>query len=180
LVIVRIVLGLIGIILAYVAQSSIFVNLKLAGAIPDLLIIIVMMTAFVRGRGAGMFMGLFSGLLIDFAIGDFIGMYAFIYLLVGYFAGYSNKIYNKADNLLPLGTVLISELIINIYLYVCQFLLRGRAVFGYVFFKISLPRVIYTLLVALIVYKPIILLIDFLSRQKSDEEDDEEIILEKV
>ena len=95
MVIVRIVLGLIGIILAYVAQSSIFVNLKLAGAIPDLLIIIVMMTAFVRGRGAGMFMGLFSGLLIDFAIGDFIGMYAFIYLIAGYFAGYSNKIYNK-------------------------------------------------------------------------------------
>lgn len=149
----RTVILFIEIITAYLIQSSVFPYFSLAGVVPDILLILVVSCAFFYGQRTGIVVGFLSGLLMDFCIGDVVGAFAIFYSVIGFFNGYAKKIYDREDFLLPMGLICISEIVYNFMYYVAFVLLRGKLDFLFFLRKIILPRVIYTVLAAILFYR---------------------------
>lgn len=152
-IVVRIIVVGIQIVICFLLQSSVFPHFELAGVVPDLLMVLVVATAYTRGIFPGMFTGLFAGLLVDFCFGDVIGIYGLLYMFIGYLNGYSNKIYDRDDYTIPMILIAVSEFVYCFLYYVVEFLLRGRLNLGFYMYRIMLPRVIYTVLIGVIFYK---------------------------
>lgn len=150
---IRILVIGIEIILSFLLQSTVFPHIRLAGVVPDILMILVVTTAYTRGIYPGLFTGLFAGLLVDFMYGDVIGICALLYMFIGFLNGYSNKIYDRDDYAIPLILIAVSEFVYSFLYYVLEFLLRGRLNIGYYAYRIMLPKVIYTVLMGVIFYK---------------------------
>ncbi|MBP5159561.1 MAG: hypothetical protein ILP10_04615 [Lachnospiraceae bacterium] len=87
------------------------------------------------------------------------GLFAFMYMLIGYLTGFSFKIYDPEDYTLPLFLVIAAEFVYNLLYYIFFFLLNGKLNIGYYIFRFAMPRVIYTVLISILLYK----LINFLN-----------------
>ena len=61
----RILFYVISVLVCFLLQTSVFNFLKLAGVMPNILLILTVTIAFIRGRKAGIVIGFVCGLLID-------------------------------------------------------------------------------------------------------------------
>ncbi|MBA0049842.1 rod shape-determining protein MreD [Streptomyces sp. AJS327] len=77
------------ILVALVVQVSVLARLQLPGAVPDLLLLVVLGLALVYGHTAGALVGFAAGLLADVAppADHAVGRYALVLCVVGYVAG---------------------------------------------------------------------------------------------
>ncbi|NUK02741.1 rod shape-determining protein MreD [Streptomyces lunaelactis] len=77
------------VVVALVIQVSVLARLQLPGAVPDLLLLVVLGLAFVYGHMAGAFIGFGAGLLADLAppADHAAGRYALVLCIIGYLAG---------------------------------------------------------------------------------------------
>ncbi len=166
----RLIVYTLEIIILFVLQSSSFHYFRLADIMPNLLLILVVSTAYMRGRLSGMVLGFFSGLLVDLMFGSYIiGLYALLYLLLGYLMGFTNKIYSEDDYTLPIVFIGISDLIYSFFYYIFEFLLRGRLNFFFYLRRIILPELIYTIAVSILLYKLLHMINHRLERKKDEE-----------
>ncbi|MCS0638096.1 rod shape-determining protein MreD [Streptomyces sp. LP05-1] len=76
-------------VVALVLQVSVLARLQLPGAVPDLMLLVVLGLAFVYGHVAGALIGFAAGLLADFAppADHAAGRYALVLCVIGYLAG---------------------------------------------------------------------------------------------
>lgn len=172
----RLIVYTIELLVCYVLQSSTYQYFELADIMPNLVLILIVSTAYMRGRMPGLLLGFFSGLLIDLMYGSFvigtyslIGVHALLYLLIGYFIGYTNRFYSNDDYTLPLILIGGSEFIYKFLYYVIEFLLRGRLNFPLYLRRYIFPEVIYTVAVSIFLYKLLHMINKRLDR-KPDEE----------
>ncbi|MER5682119.1 rod shape-determining protein MreD [Streptomyces sp. NPDC002205] len=77
------------VVIALVVQISVLARLQLPGAVPDLLLLVVLGLAFVYGHVAGALIGFGAGLLADLAppADHAAGRYALVLCIIGYCAG---------------------------------------------------------------------------------------------
>jgi len=139
--------------LLYLLQTCVFTSFKLAGVVPDLMIILVVAVAFMRGSNKGMLAGFVSGLLMDLTYGQVVGLFALMYMFIGFISGFAHKIYDEMDYTTPIFLVGISELMYNLFYYFFFYFLQGRLNIGYYMFRFMIPRMIYTVLVSLLLYR---------------------------
>ena len=144
---------LIEIIVAYLLQTAVFSNLRLADVVPDIFIILTASIAYMSGKKAGAITGFLCGLLLDLTFGSLVGVYALIYTIIGYFCGYANMIYSPDDYTLPMFIIGGAEFIYNLFYFVFFYLLMGKINLGYFSIRFLFPRVIYTVLVSIIHYR---------------------------
>lgn len=166
----RAIIYFIEIIICFVLQSSLYQFISLANVMPNLLLILVVSTAYMRGRMTGMAVGFFSGLLVDIQFGSLIGVYALLMMLIGYVAGFANKIYSKDDYTLPLLFIAVGDFVYQFLYYIIEFLIRGRLDFLYYLRTLILPEIIYTVAVSVILYKLLHLINHCLDRNEDEEE----------
>jgi len=149
----RYIIVTIEIIICFILQTTVFQWIALANVVPNLLLILTVSIAFMRGRNEGLAVGFFCGLLVDLCFGNLIGLYALIYMTIGFLNGYSHKIFVKEDLTIPIVLVAISELIYFFLYYILEFLLRGKLDILYYLIRIGLPEIIYTVLISIVMYK---------------------------
>lgn len=165
----RMIVYFLEIIFCFVIQSSMFRYLALANVMPNLLLIFIVSTAYMRGRMDGLLTGFFSGILVDLVYGSYIignyslsgeyvsysitGIHALLYMLIGYFIGYAHRYYSYDDYTLPLIIIAVSDFIYKFVYYIIEFLLRGRLNFIYYLRRFIIPEVIYTVAASILVYK---------------------------
>ncbi|MEV8343035.1 rod shape-determining protein MreD [Streptomyces niveus] len=77
------------VVVALVVQVSVLARLQLPGAVPDLLLLVVVALALVYGHTSGAIIGFGAGLLADLAppADHAAGRYALVLCLIGYLAG---------------------------------------------------------------------------------------------
>lgn len=155
------------IILSFLCQSTVFQFLRLAGVVPNLLLIVTMSFGLMRGRCEGVLVGFFSGLLVDMFFGSAMGPYAFIYMTIGYVNGYFHRIYYTSDVLLPMLMITVNDFVYNIIVYFLFFMLRNKLSFGTYFAQVILPEMIYTIVITLGYYK-ILLRINLLLKKSKE------------
>ncbi|MER5744066.1 rod shape-determining protein MreD [Streptomyces sp. NPDC059913] len=85
----RILLSTVLVVVALVVQVSVLARLQLPGAVPDLLLLVVLGLAFVYGHVSGALIGFGAGLLADLAppADHAAGRYALVLCVIGYLAG---------------------------------------------------------------------------------------------
>ena len=134
---------LLEIIILFTIQSSMFQYAELVGVIPNLMLILIVSTAYMKGKTTGLLVGFFSGILYDIMFSNLIGLSALIYMVIGYLVGFTNKFYSNDDFTLPIFFVGIGTFLYRFSYYVFEFLLRGKLGFPYYFRKFILRNYIY-------------------------------------
>lgn len=147
------------VLISFIIQSTIGYSLEFGSISPNLLMIVTVSLALMRGKKVGLLVGFTSGLLIDIFYGDVIGFYALLYMCIGFINGFFRKIFYPENIKLPLLLIMLSDLSYGLIIYFLLFLMRWKTDFLFYFSKIILPEVIYTLILSLMIY-PLLLLMN--------------------
>lgn len=138
---------------SFLLQTTLFKNLSFTNVAPNLLLIVTVSCAYMRGRKEGMVVGFFAGLLIDLFYGAFFGYYALLYVLIGFAVGSFWDVFFDKDIKMPLLLVGITDFALNLIIYATRFLVRGRLRFDLYMIEIILPEIVFTMILTLIVYR---------------------------
>lgn len=148
----RFVFSGLSIVIGYVLQSTVIGMIPYLNVVPNLLLIITMTFAVLRGRREGMAVGLVCGLLQDISGGGLIGFYALIYLYIGYMNGLLSRFLTEDQLLVPLGLCVADEAFYSIYVYVFHFLLQRKLDFVQYFTGTIMSELVITLIFTIFVY----------------------------
>lgn len=153
------ILAVVGIIICFVLQCTVFYKISFAGIIPNLMIVLTSVYGFMRGEKDGIAAGFFCGLLMDIFFGNFLGFYALILMYIGFLNGKFNGIFYPEDIKLPIGLIVASDISYGIICYLLLFMLRGKFEFWYYLTRVILPETLYTIFVTIVLY-PIMLFVE--------------------
>lgn len=151
---------LFSILLLFSIQSGVLHSLAIGGIIPNLLLIFVISMGILNDERVGMTTGFFCGLCIDIFFMDYLGFYCLLYLYLGYVSGWFHRYFSPQNLWMPFILIEIGDGISGLIYYILFYLLNGRFDFGYYFLHIILAEMIYTLVVAILLY-PLLLLIEY-------------------
>ena len=157
------------ILLALLLQTTVFQSIKLANAVPNLLLVVTITYGYLRGRTSGLVIGFACGLLLDCMYGSVIGLYAFIFMTIGFVVGFCLKIYFTDSLLLPIMLIASGDFVYCLYFYVTEFLMRGRIHFIFYFVHKFLPEILYTTLVGVLVYELLAMFDRMLSKKRKED-----------
>lgn len=118
-------------------QSTVMYRLSIAGACPDLLLVLTVMTGLLHGTRYGTAVGFIGGLLQDLLIGRFLGMNALVKMVTGYLVGLTEEKVFKENFITPFAAVLLGTLGSELLLWLL-FRVYGRSISLFS----ALPRVI--------------------------------------
>lgn len=166
----RFIIQLLIILICFLLQTSLFRYLDLADIVPNLLLIPTMSFGMMRGRKEGMLVGFFSGLLLDLFYGAMIGPYALLYMYLGYINGFFHRVYYMEDILLPMLMAGANDLVYNIIVYIFAYLLRNRLDIGFYLIHVILPEMVYTMIMTLFIYKPLVRINRWLKKKEEGSE----------
>lgn len=153
----RIIVVLFLIISTFLLQSTVLKVIAFAGIVPNVSLMLTSFSGFMKGKREGMYVGFLIGILMDiFFGGGILGVYALIYMLIGYLNGMFHRIFYPEDFKLPFLFMTGSEIIYCLLSYGLFFLLRSKFSFLSYLKLIMLPELIYTVIVAIIMYKPML------------------------
>ena len=140
------------ILFCFLLQTTLFTLFSIGGIRPNLLIIVTASLGFLCGKRTGIYTGFFSGLLIDACFRSVYGTNALIYMYVGFRCGMLKKVLFPKDIKLPMLFIAVSDLAYNVLYYFLYFLFRGRFDLLYYCRHIILPEVVYTTIMACVLY----------------------------
>ncbi len=140
------------IVACFLLQGTVFQALAIGSISPNLLIVVTASFGFMRGYREGLFVGFFCGILIDLLFGSVIGVYALLYMFIGFANGYFRTNFFPEDIRLPIILIAASDFFSSLVIYFVLFLTRGRFAFGYYLGHTILPELVYTMIVAIVLY----------------------------
>lgn len=149
----RILFNILLMLLAFTIQNGVFPLLPFLSASPNLLLILTFSFGFIHGQEQGMWYGLFAGILLDLFYSGPFGFYTLLFVYIGFLNGICTRYYYEDYITLPLALSLVNEVIYNLYVYVFRFLVRNRLDFLYYFREIIVPKMIFTTVTTLLIYR---------------------------
>ena len=127
--------------------------IAIGGIKPNLLIILPVLFGFLHGKNEGMY-GFFAGFFYDLFSRDCLVLLPCICIHRILLRHFYQK-YEETEMLIPLGLLLAGDFCFGFLSYVGNFLLHNRLNAMYYISRFILPEVVYTLLIAVILYKPV-------------------------
>lgn len=143
------------VVVLFFVQTTFNKTISIGGIAPNLLLVLVCCTGFIRGKKEGMYIGLFAGLLLDVFYGyaGVIGMTGLLFMYLGYVNGFFNEVFYTDDICLPIFVTMICNLVYNFIYYCITFLLRGELDLTGYFRTIMFPEMIYTGCIAVFAFR---------------------------
>ena len=139
-------------IIAQVLQSTLFQLIRIGHIAPNLMIILIVSFALLRGSKEGTIVGIASGLIYDSTFGLMMGPATITYAFIGFLCGRFNKNFYRENFIIPLICTFFSSLFFNI-VNMFALVLRGELHFIYYLKAIVVPELIYTMAIALLIYQ---------------------------
>jgi rod shape-determining protein MreD len=112
---------------AAIVQVSAISSLQVLGATPDLLLVVLVSAALLRGAITGAIAGFTAGLIVDVATLGTLGVTALLLTLVGYWAGRYGETTGRGRAYAPLLAVIAATALYGVGAYVLTYML-GEAV----------------------------------------------------
>src|SRR5438067_4428413 len=112
---------------AAVAQVSIFSQLHVLGAVPDLLLVTLVAVALLRGSVVGAVGGFFAGLLVDTATLGTLGLTSLVLTLAGYWIGRYGETTGRDRAHAPFTSVAVVTFLYLFGLVIVHFVLGENA-----------------------------------------------------
>ncbi len=136
---------------AAVAQVSIFSQIDVFGAAPDLLLVTLVAISLLRGSIAGAVGGFFAGLIVDTASLGALGLTSLVLTLAGFWIGRYGETTGRDRGHAPYLSIAVVTVLYEIGLLVVHFVLGESAPAGAVFASL-LPAVLLNLVLTGPVY----------------------------
>ena len=136
---------------AAIAQVSIFSQLHVYGAVPDLLLVTLVALSLLRGSVAGAVGGFFAGLLVDTATLGTLGLTSLVLTLAGYWIGRYGETTGRDRAHAPFLSVAVVTVLYQFGLLVVHFVLGESAPAGAVV-RGLLPAILLNLLLTAPLY----------------------------
>jgi len=136
---------------AAIAQVSIFSQLHVYGAVPDLLLVTLVALSLLRGSVAGAVGGFFAGLLVDTATLGTLGLTSLVLTLAGYWIGRYGETTGRDRAHAPFLSVAVVTVLYQFGLLVVHFVLGESAPAGAVM-RALLPAILLNLLLTAPLY----------------------------
>ncbi|HJW75045.1 MAG TPA: rod shape-determining protein MreD, partial [Thermoleophilia bacterium] len=135
-------------VVATLLQTLIAPNMRVLGANPDFMLIVVASVGLLRGAETGALFGFAGGVLVALALFQPLGIAAFVLVIVGYFAGRYAETADLSLGLAPLVTVFAGTLLAWALYAAAQFLLGRQVPLGFVTTRVLIPALILNTLLA--------------------------------
>jgi len=136
---------------AAVAQVSIFSQLHVFGAVPDLVLVSLVALALLRGSVVGAVGGFFAGLLVDTATLGTLGLTSLVLTLAGYWIGRYGETTGRDRAHAPFLSVAVVTVLYELGLLVVHFVLGESAPAGAVV-RSLIPAIVLNLIVTAPLY----------------------------
>lgn len=136
-----------------IMQSTLAHYMAIGGITMNMIVIMVVSFAMLRGKIEGAIIGFSIGLLMDIFFGNVIGYFALLYMYIGFFCGYIDKNLYKDNIMIPIMVITAADLVLNLSIYLFSYMLKGKTGFFDYFLTISLPEAVYTCFGAVFLYK---------------------------
>jgi rod shape-determining protein MreD len=136
---------------AAVAQVSIFSQVHVFGAVPDLLLVSLVAIALLRGSVVGAVGGFFAGLLVDTATLGTLGLTSLVLTLAGYWIGRYGETTGRDRAHAPFLSVAVVTVLYQVGLLVVHFVLGESAPAGAVA-RSLFPAIVLNLILTAPVY----------------------------
>lgn len=149
---------LILILFVYGLQCTAGRVLAIGGIAPNLLVILPVLFGFLNGKNEGIYVGFLCGMIYDLFTYDILGLSSIAMMFIGYFSGYFFQKYEEKEMLIPVSLVGIASVAYGFMSYVVNFLLHNRLDIGYYFKRYIMPEAVYTVCIALLIYRVIVVL----------------------
>ena len=162
---------LILILACFLAQCTVWGMFPAGNVKPNLLLVLTVSFALMRGRKSGMVTGLISGLVMDLYFSSYFGLCGLIYMYIGYFVGGLYKIFFDEDIRMPLLLVAVSDFAYGIIYYVFRLLFRMKFNFPAYQKHIIVPELVYTIATTLVLYRIFYLINRKLAEREREEEE---------
>ncbi len=138
-----------------ILQSTIFHFLPIGGVKPDLLLIVVILAAVLKGQRFGAGLGFVYGLLEDLLVSKYIGLQALTKMLTGYVIGRLERRIFSDNVFVPIVVGVLGTLIHSVLVVLALFLIGKFHVFSPEnFVSYTLSLIIYNVCVSILVYGP--------------------------
>jgi rod shape-determining protein MreD len=136
---------------AAIAQVSIFSQLHVFGAVPDLLLVSLVAVALLRGSVTGAVGGFFAGLLVDTASLGTLGLTSLVLTLAGYWIGRYGETTGRDRAHAPFLSIAVVTVLYELGLLVVHFVLGESAPAGAVV-RSLVPAIVLNLILTAPVY----------------------------
>lgn len=167
----KLIISIVCVLICFLLQTTILAQFKLGNIMPNLIVVIIASIGFLLGRRTGLLIGFFCGLVNDIFFQNIIGFYAFLFMFIGYINGECRKVFLPHDIKLPIAIIVLSDFIYSNIVYVVFYLLKGRFEYIYYLKRIIIPELIFTTVLACIIYpvlNSVFLKIDVKDAQRGD------------
>lgn len=146
------VLFILTFLILYFLQINFFSWFKIAGAMPNLFLILVLYIGLFSGKSMGLTYGVIFGLLLDLFIGEKIGITAIMLGIVGILGGVLDKNFSKDSRITIMIMVIGITIIYELGMYLLRYLILGSSIEILSFTKILLAETVFNILVTIILY----------------------------
>lgn len=136
---------------AAILQVSIFAQVRLLGGVPDLLLVMLVAVALLRGAMFGAIGGFFAGLLVDTATLGQLGLTSLVLTIAGYWIGRYGETTGRDRAHAPFLSVAVVTLLYSFGLLLVHFVLGERAPAGAVA-RGLVPAIVMNLILTAPVY----------------------------
>jgi len=139
-------------IFIYLLQANFFTWFKIAGVMPNLLIILMLYIGLFMGRSSAITYGLILGILVDIFISKKLGITSVMLAAIGIIADLFDKNFSKDNRITVMAMVGISTIIYEIGVYILNYLILNINIEIVAFTKILLIETIYNIILTIILY----------------------------
>lgn len=131
-------------LVALILQTTTLDAVSVAGVIPDLVLLLVVLNGFLLGPREGAFLGFAGGIVEDFFSGGYIGLNALSKMAAGYLAGIAGERLNRENITVATGVTFFSSLGGLIVNYLLLVYINVHIPPLYALFGVALPTAVYT------------------------------------
>jgi rod shape-determining protein MreD len=136
---------------AAIVQVSIFSDIHLFGAVPDVLLVSLVALSLLRGSVVGAVGGFFAGLLVDTATLGMLGLSSLVLTLAGYWIGRYGETTGRDRAHAPFLSVAVVTVLYELGLLVVHFVLGESAPAGAVV-RSLVPAIVLNLIITAPIY----------------------------
>ena len=148
---IRVIIYTVSIFIILLFQTTWLEHIRIMGVKPNLILVLVILSALINGYTEGAVVGAFSGFALDLVSGRTIGLYALLGLYAGLLAGYASRKLYKENYLVMLFFVFFTSVLYESAVYLLTSIGSEIHLLQAIALK-AFPEAVYNSAVALIFY----------------------------
>lgn len=154
--ILTILLLMIIFLILYLLQSNFFSWFNLAGVMPNLFVIFVLIIGLFSGEERGIAFGIIFGISLDFFIGKNVGVSGIMLGIIGFLGGYLNRNFSKDSRVTMIIMIILSTLFYEIGSYLFNYFMNDASIQIGLLIKLLIIESFYNTVITIILYPLIV------------------------